>query len=780
MVEAMDHHTPPKDRSAEIVQGFKQLASDPQLMESALLDCYGRFITLLPDALLKDHVHLYFQIQEAFWWYEDVWREGNAYKLPKLSLKDFGLLITSDCPVLKKFVPPSQNEVFLRNWSRYCRTIPLRGAILLNGDLKKCLMVQVGLFSHPLVSLCRTVGSLVRYLCLKYYPVREVYFFFVYIFQGWRGGSWMFPRGKVDEMEEDSVCACREIWEEIGVDISPYIDEQVFIETVMEEQPIKLFVIPGIKESTLFVPKKRKEIGNIRWIEVKTLPGWTICGDAEADKTLSVTAVTSVDTLNSVSPSPIPASPSPPATLKFWQVNPFVNCLREWVQLLNKNSSKHRWCLAVEDAPSDIVAFRYQIPPNIPSLYLQHLQNADAHVLSKVDCKSQPPLLLHPIPIGGSAIDGSSLSNGMRENGKNIAMGSHGGEPRSALLPQNYVQNTNGFRLPSRRGGRVCAMRLKDVGQRSFDDHDVEHLLALRRRALGSYMNGEPALLSSLGGMMGPKQKRGSNLQGENSAAITGKVLLRGRGKKTAHASFDDLGVSYQRLHPLRGMGRGSAGKDSLNETTFGKESASGWSVEEMFKLNAEKFGVMSTYDIAHYTVPLPSSLPTKERNLPPQTLAPPTVLSSVTSTMRRGHTLGENASRGLPAASAVLPNTEDSLPSSSDAPQEIGHFLLSLLKKDKDIHRSVVAPPLPSVDSVSAPKEIPSSTKCGNPLRDSIAAEEAPVASGRSMILPGKLSPLSQPASFISYLDFQSFAHKMQHTIASLPEADTRVEDTV
>ncbi|VTZ70769.1 mRNA-decapping enzyme 2, putative [Plasmodium chabaudi chabaudi] len=211
-------------------QRIKNLAKDKKLLDDALLDCYGRFIALLPEFLLKDHVHLYFQIQEAYWWYDDMWQDKYPDKLPKLSLKTFGYLICDDCPILKKYVPPSAHEKFSLNWRRYCRTIPLRGAILLNHNLKKCLLVK-----------------------------------------GWSTDNWSFPKGKIDELEEDSVCACREIYEEIGIDIFPYIDEQVYIETHIEDQPIKLFIIPGVKEDTQFQPKTRKEIGAIRWFEIEKI-----------------------------------------------------------------------------------------------------------------------------------------------------------------------------------------------------------------------------------------------------------------------------------------------------------------------------------------------------------------------------------------------------------------------------------------------------------------------------------------------------------------------------
>lgn len=37
----------------------------------------------------------------------------------------------------------------------------------------------------------------------------------------------MFPRGKIDEQEDDTSCAVREVKEEVGVDVSKVINPQV-------------------------------------------------------------------------------------------------------------------------------------------------------------------------------------------------------------------------------------------------------------------------------------------------------------------------------------------------------------------------------------------------------------------------------------------------------------------------------------------------------------------------------------------------------------------------
>ncbi|SCQ12557.1 mRNA-decapping enzyme 2,putative [Plasmodium gaboni] len=44
---------------------------------------------------------------------------------------------------------------------------------------------------------------------------------------------------------------------------------------------------------------------------------------------------------------------------------------------------------------------------------------------------------------------------------------------------------------------------------------------------------------------------------------------------------------------------------DACNDKTFGQNHMNGWSAEDMFKLNEQKFGIHSTYNIDNYTTPL-------------------------------------------------------------------------------------------------------------------------------------------------------------------------------
>lgn len=209
---------------------IKEQAKDKKLLEYSMLDCYGRFFVLLPKSLLEDPLHLMFQVQEAYWWYEDTWYDKYPNDLPKMTLKMFAVYVFDDCNLIRRFIPPRAHGLVFGLWREYCRTIPLRGAIILNADLSKCVLVK-----------------------------------------GWSRDLWGFPKGKVDESEEDEVCACREVYEELGINIMPYIKKYMFIEAIVGEQTVKLYIIPGVKEDVIFQPQTRKEIGDIRWFHLDQL-----------------------------------------------------------------------------------------------------------------------------------------------------------------------------------------------------------------------------------------------------------------------------------------------------------------------------------------------------------------------------------------------------------------------------------------------------------------------------------------------------------------------------
>jgi len=113
--------------------------------------------------------------------------------------------------------------------------VPLRGAVLLNAGLDKCLMVKP-----------------------------------------WKGDKWTFPRGKINERESEDDCAVREVWEETGVDIKGRIvpNHHVQCDIYGTGTIVKLFLVPGISEEIRCGPNTRKEISAVGWVPLRQLPGW--------------------------------------------------------------------------------------------------------------------------------------------------------------------------------------------------------------------------------------------------------------------------------------------------------------------------------------------------------------------------------------------------------------------------------------------------------------------------------------------------------------------------
>eukprot|EP01112_Ceratiomyxa_fruticulosa_P014537 TRINITY_DN4171_c0_g1_i2.p1 TRINITY_DN4171_c0_g1~~TRINITY_DN4171_c0_g1_i2.p1 ORF type:complete len:452 (+),score=96.59 TRINITY_DN4171_c0_g1_i2:336-1691(+) len=154
--------------------------------------------------------------------------------LPRLELGDFTsqlLQSTSELRTIHQTLVLSGGsyEALMRRFDSYKRSLPRCGAVILNQDLTKVLLVL------------------------------EI-----------RGG-WGFPKGKLKEGEEDHVVAIREVFEEIGFDIGPFISQDEFIERYSKGTRRKLFIVPYVSEAINFVPTVRNEIRDIKWFELSNL-----------------------------------------------------------------------------------------------------------------------------------------------------------------------------------------------------------------------------------------------------------------------------------------------------------------------------------------------------------------------------------------------------------------------------------------------------------------------------------------------------------------------------
>ncbi|XP_043794629.1 m7GpppN-mRNA hydrolase [Apis laboriosa] len=285
---------------------------DHSIPSDILDDLSSRFIINVPEEERKDLVRICFQIELAHWFYLDFYCTDENPKLRPCSMREFATHIFFHIPFLKPHVANIDN--ILEQWRDYKQNVPTFGAIVLNEDLTKVLLVQ----------------------------------------SYWAKSSWSFPKGKVNEDEDPSHCAVREVLEETGFDISNLIDENEYIESTINEQLVRLYIICGVQKDTKFQPKTRKEIKNVEWFSLADLP------NNKKDMTPKVKT--------GVGPN------------AFFMVIPFVRRMRRWIQekhLRDKNtntntirrhrhrslgdvetSSKNKRHLAPHSVQNDIPSFK--------------------------------------------------------------------------------------------------------------------------------------------------------------------------------------------------------------------------------------------------------------------------------------------------------------------------------------------------------------------------------------------------------------------------------------
>jgi len=202
-----------------------------QVLSDILDDLSSRFLLNLPQDELTSFERICFAIENAHWFYEDYYCEEHTF-LPSMGYRSFAAVIFHHCPLLQPYHHHLSD--IMTGFSEYKAKIPTRGAILLDPTLKECLIVK-----------------------------------------GWGSrGSWMFPKGKIDEGESDVDCAIREVDEEIGFDISPFVIEKHVIRGVIGGKEMRLFIIAGVSKDTVFETRTRKEISQIRWFPVADLPSY--------------------------------------------------------------------------------------------------------------------------------------------------------------------------------------------------------------------------------------------------------------------------------------------------------------------------------------------------------------------------------------------------------------------------------------------------------------------------------------------------------------------------
>lgn len=198
-----------------------------QPVDHVLEDLLVRFVINCPEEDLSSIERVFFQVEEAQWFYSDFVGELNP-SLPKMAMRSFAPRLLSKCPLVWKWGDPADS---LAQFGKYKLTIPVRGIALLNRDMTKVVLVQ----------------DIVR-------------------------KTWSFPRGKISKDEADLTCAIREVKEETGFDAKDCVDEKDVMERTVYGKNFKIYFARNVPEDYAFEPLARNEISQIKWFDVDTLP----------------------------------------------------------------------------------------------------------------------------------------------------------------------------------------------------------------------------------------------------------------------------------------------------------------------------------------------------------------------------------------------------------------------------------------------------------------------------------------------------------------------------
>jgi mRNA-decapping enzyme subunit 2 len=89
----------------------------------------SRFILNLPPSESSSVPRICFQVEQAFWFYEDWVRDLNP-SLPSYTLKRFSEIFFKVCPLLSQW--SDEHERMFLEFMRYKSRVPVCGAIMIN------------------------------------------------------------------------------------------------------------------------------------------------------------------------------------------------------------------------------------------------------------------------------------------------------------------------------------------------------------------------------------------------------------------------------------------------------------------------------------------------------------------------------------------------------------------------------------------------------------------------------------------------------------------------
>ena len=197
------------------------------LVENVLEELAGQFIHPLPPNIKEDPVMVCFFIEEAFWNFIKNYLCDDSY-VKERTLNEFASQMFRHIDFLREHVDFVDSVI--EEWQYYKSRIPTFGGILLNCTLDKVILVKSA------------------------------------------KGFWGFPKGKINEFEEPEECAAREVMEEVGLDIKSSINKKEFVEKHESNHSSRLYIVPGVRESTELKPSCPYEIMSIKWFDLESIP----------------------------------------------------------------------------------------------------------------------------------------------------------------------------------------------------------------------------------------------------------------------------------------------------------------------------------------------------------------------------------------------------------------------------------------------------------------------------------------------------------------------------
>jgi 8-oxo-dGTP pyrophosphatase MutT (NUDIX family) len=220
------------------------------VLQEVLEDVHTRFILNLPATEFQTADRILFQVEQAWWYYDDFFCDKNP-DLPRFStFKPFAKMMFDYSVLLNanKF-----NEMWTE-FGNYKRGIANYGCILLNSDCTKLILCKV-----------------------------------------WNSQTFMLPAGKINQGEDGGDAAARETYEETGFDPScnsgltaqwkesnpslitwnrEMLDSHllVSVDRTGKGKQRNCYVVVGVPEDFPFNPIARKEVASVEWHPIDQLP----------------------------------------------------------------------------------------------------------------------------------------------------------------------------------------------------------------------------------------------------------------------------------------------------------------------------------------------------------------------------------------------------------------------------------------------------------------------------------------------------------------------------